>query len=162
MPVKLLVFSDSHSSCGLMKRFVEKIKPNAIAHLGDYYDDGQVIGESYFHIPLYQVAGNCDAYRAPMDARGMLFLPLGDVMTFMVHGHTHHVKSGIGRLVADGREKGAKLILYGHTHIAYCQQEEDGIWVMNPGPAGYGGSCGLVEIENGEIKSCRILTEADL
>ena len=159
--MKLLVFSDSHSTHSLMKRFVEKIKPNAIAHLGDYYDDGEVLAESCFHIPFYQVAGNCDAYRAP-NAMRMLLLGLGGVMTFMVHGHTHHVKSGIGRLVADGREKGAKLILYGHTHIAYCQQEEDGIWVMNPGPAGYGGSCGLVEIENGEVVGCRILTEADL
>lgn len=159
--MKLLVFSDSHSTHSLMKRFVEKIKPNAIAHLGDYYDDGEVLAESCFHIPVYQVAGNCDTYRAP-NAMRMLLLSLGDVMTFMVHGHTHHVKSGIGRLVADGREKGAKLILYGHTHIAYCQQEEDGIWVMNPGPAGYGGSCGLVEIENGEVVGCRILTEADL
>ncbi len=160
--MKLLVFSDSHSTHGLMKRFVEKIKPNAIAHLGDYYDDGQVLQEAYFHIPLYQVAGNCDIYRAPVGAMGMLFLPLGGVMTFMTHGHTHHVKSGIGRLLADGRQKGARLILYGHTHIAYCAQEADGIWVMNPGPAGYGGSCGLVEIENGEVVSCRILTEADL
>ena len=159
--MKLLVFSDSHSTHSLMKRFVEKIKPNAIAHLGDYYDDGEVLAESCFHIPIYQVAGNCDAYRAP-NAMRMLLLSLGGVMTFMVHGHTHYVKSGIGRLVADGREKGARLILYGHTHIAYCQQEEDGIWVMNPGPAGYGGSCGLVEIENGNIISCRILTEGDL
>lgn len=159
--MKLLVFSDSHSTHSLMKRFVEKIKPNALVHLGDYYDDGEVLGESFFHIPLYQVAGNCDAYRAP-NAMRMLLLHLGGVMTFMVHGHTHFVKSGIGRLVADGREKGAKLILYGHTHIPYCQQEEDGIWVLNPGPAGYGGSCGLVEIENGEIISCRILTEGDL
>lgn len=159
--MKLLVFSDSHSTHSLMKRFVEKIKPNAIAHLGDYYDDGEVLAESCFHIPFYQVAGNCDTYRAP-NAMRMFLLSLGGVMTFMVHGHTHHVKSGIGRLVADGREKGARLILYGHTHIAYCQQEEDGIWVMNPGPAGYGGSCGLVEIENGEVVGCRILTEADL
>ena len=73
--MKLLVFSDSHSSCGLMRRFVEKIKPNMIAHLGDYYDDGQVLSESYFHIPFYQVAGNCDAYRAPVGAMNMLFLP---------------------------------------------------------------------------------------
>lgn len=160
--MKVLVFSDSHSSCGLMKKFVEKIKPNAIIHLGDYYDDAQVLAETYFHIPVYQVTGNCDAYRAPVGAMGMLFLPLGGVMTFMTHGHTHYVKSGIGRLVADGRQKGAKLILYGHTHIAYCRQEEDGIWVMNPGPAGYGGSCGLVEIEEEKITACRILTEMDL
>lgn len=145
-----------------MRRFVDKIKPDAILHLGDYYDDGQVLQESYFHIPIYQVAGNCDRYRAPVGAMEMLFLPLGGVMTFMTHGHTHYVKSGIGRLVAEGRQRGAKLILYGHTHIAYCAREEDGIWVMNPGPAGYGGSCGLLEIAEGEIVSCRILTEADL
>ena len=81
--MKLLVFSDSHSTHSLMKRFVEKIKPDMIAHLGDYYDDGQVLEQTYFHIPVYQVAGNCDAYRAPMNAMRMLLLPLGGVMTFM-------------------------------------------------------------------------------
>ena len=160
--MKILVLSDSHSALRFMRECIEKVKPDTVIHLGDYYDDGQVLEQTYFHIPVYQVAGNCDSYRAPMNAMRMLLLPLGGVMTFMVHGHTHFVKSGIGRLVADGREKGAKLILYGHTHIAYCQQEDDGIWVMNPGPAGYGGSCGLVQIENGEIVSCRILTEMDL
>lgn len=160
--MKVLVFSDSHSSCGLMQRFIDSVKPNSILHLGDHYDDGQLLQQSYFHIPVYQVAGNCDAYRAPMDARTMLFLPLGGVMTLMTHGHTYYVKRGIGALLAEGRRKGAQLILYGHTHVAYCAKEEDGIWVMNPGPAGYGGSCGLVEIENGEVTDCRILTEWDL
>ena len=33
---------------------------------------------------------------------------------------------------------------------------------MNPGSAGYGGTAGWLELENGVIKDCRILTGADL
>lgn len=58
--MKILVLSDSHSSVRFMRRCVDKIKPNAIVHLGDYYDDAEVLAEEYPHIPLFQVPGNCD------------------------------------------------------------------------------------------------------
>ncbi len=159
--MKLLVFSDSHSALSFMRKAILAQKPDAIAHLGDYYDDGQVIAEENFHIPVYQVVGNCDTFRAPHDALSQMYLPIGGVMTLMVHGHTYRVKSGTGALTAEGRRRGAGLVLYGHTHIADCH-EEDGMYVLNPGPAGYGGSCGVVELENGEVKSCRILQEREL
>ena len=61
--MKILVLSDSHSSLRLMRLAVEAIKPNAIVHLGDYYDDGAVIREENPHIAFHQVPGNCDKYR---------------------------------------------------------------------------------------------------
>ena len=55
------------------------------------------------------------------------------------------------------------ILLHGHTHIPDCHQEEDGLWVLNPGSCGYGGgSAGLMEVENGNIISCRILRQTDL
>lgn len=53
--------------------------------------------------------------------------------------------------------------MYGHTHVADCHREEDGLWVLNPGSCGYsGGSAGIIEIQDGKIREVRLLREADL
>ena len=41
--MKILVLSDSHSALSFMRRAVDAIKPDAIIHLGDHYDDGETI-----------------------------------------------------------------------------------------------------------------------
>jgi predicted phosphodiesterase len=81
----------------------------------------------------------------------------------MTHGHKHWVKQGTEMLLAAARKKDAKAVLYGHTHMPDCRREEDGLWVLNPGSCNYyGGTVGLIQVENGEIVSCRILTQADV
>lgn len=159
----ILVFSDSHSSLNFMRRCMEKIHPNAVIHLGDYYDDGDTLMEEYPQIPFHIVPGNCDRYRCPIGAREVLCYCVGGVRLFMTHGHNHHVKSGIGALLADARRNHAQAALYGHTHQVDCHQEEDGLWVLNPGTCGYnGGSAGLLETDGEKITACRIVTQADL
>ena len=70
---------------------------------------------------------------------------------------------GIGALLRDARAAKVDAVLYGHTHIADCHKEEDGLWVLNPGSCGYfGGTAGIIETEGGRIRSCRILKESDL
>jgi predicted phosphodiesterase len=57
----------------------------------------------------------------------------------------------------------AQAALYGHTHVAEVDREENGMWVMNPGTAGYGGdSAGLIETDGKTILSCRIITGENL
>ena len=161
--MKILVLSDSHASLRFMHLCVEKINPKAIIHLGDYFDDGEALHEAFPDIPFFQVAGNCDKYRAPIHAREILCMPLYGVRFYMTHGHIHRVKQVLSFLIRDAREAQADIALFGHTHIPYCQQEEDGLWVMNPGSCGYyGGSAGIIEIENNKISSCRIIGQEDL
>lgn len=161
--MKILIFSDSHSSLRFMRRCVETVKPDAMVHLGDYYDDGEALAELYPHIPLHQVAGNCDKYRCPLSAREMLCYQVGGVMTYMSHGHRQYVKQGIGGLLAEARRNGAKVALYGHTHVPDCHREEDGLWVLNPGSAGYnGGSAGILETDGQNVTACYLITQKDL
>ena len=164
MTMKILVLSDSHSVLGLMRRFIEKVKPDAVVHLGDHYDDGDAMGQEYPHIAFHQVPGNCDRYRyLPADARTVLCYDVCGVRLFMTHGHEHHVKQTLVRLVADARSMGAAAALYGHTHIADCHREEDGLWVLNPGSCGsWGGSAGIVETDGKQILSCRLMTVEEL
>lgn len=161
--MKILVLSDSHSALSFMRRCIEAIKPDRIIHLGDYYDDACAMGEEYPDIPLIQVPGNCDRYRCPPFIQEVLAQKLDGVYFYLTHGHRHMVKQRLDMLLLDARKCKAAAALYGHTHIADCHQEEDGLWVLNPGSCGYyGGSAGLIETNLGKIVSCRIIRQENL
>ncbi len=160
--MRILVLSDSHSVLRTMRAYVAKIKPDAIIHLGDYYADGQVLAEENPHLVVHQVPGNCDLYRVPGSVAMTLCYPVGDVKLYMTHGHMQHVKLGLGRLLQDAREAHAQAVLFGHTHEPLCRQENDGLWVLNPGSCGFGGTAGLIETKDGSIVRCAVLTREDL
>lgn len=161
--MRILVLSDSHSGLSFMRLCIKKFKPQAVVHLGDFYEDGQTMQEENPHISFHLVAGNCDWNRYDLSVREMLCYDVGGVRMFMVHGHRHQVKSGLGALLADACRYNAEVVLYGHTHRSHCEQLPDGVWVMNPGScAVFGGSAGLIETENGKITVCRIITQTDL
>ena len=160
---RILVLSDSHSGNSFMRWCVNTVKPDAIIHLGDYYDDGLELHEEYPLIPFYSVPGNCDRYRAPAHAGEILIQPVFGVELYMTHGHKQGVKSSTALMVAEAHAMHAQAALYGHTHVAENYRDETGMWVMNPGSAGYGGgSAGLIETENNTIISCRIITPETL
>ncbi len=141
-----------------MRRCIDVLRPDAVIHLGDHYDDGAAMAEQFAYTVFYQVPGNCDRYRCPPSAAPILCCSVGGVVLYMTHGHIHKVKQGIGALLADARRSGAQAALYGHTHRADCHQEPDGLWVLNPGSCGSsGGTAGVLELNNGKIVSCRII-----
>lgn len=160
--MKILVFSDSHSSVRFMFRCVRAVKPDTMIHLGDYFDDGMTLRQEFPHIKLYQVPGNCDGYRCPPGVTDIDIRQISGVNLYLTHGHKHRVKSGLGALLKDARACGVDAVLYGHTHQADCRLE-DGLWILNPGACGcYGGSAGLIEISDGRIQNIRILKDEDL
>ena len=160
--MKILVFSDSHSGMSLMREAIRIIRPAQIIHLGDYYEDGETIAEENRNTIVHQVPGNCDRYRCPLSAREIMVLTIGGVRMYMTHGHRHNVKMTDIRLLADAYEAKADIVLYGHTHCADLRLEE-GMWIMNPGSCGARyGTFGLLEIDNGAIQNCSILSQSDL
>ena len=161
--MKILVLSDSHSALSFMRRCILAVKPDAVVHLGDHYDDAEAMAEENRHIVFHQVPGNCDTYRCPMGAPLVLNYPIGGVWFYMTHGHRHFVKQGLGNLLAAARLGKAQVVLYGHTHQRDCHREEDGTWVLNPGSAGsFSGGAGLITLENGQVAGCRLITLEDL
>ncbi len=161
--MKILVLSDSHSSRGFMRLCLEKTKPNAVIHLGDHYADGETLSEEYPQYAMYQVPGNCDQHRGFIRDPEVRVEKVCGIWLYMTHGHRHNVKLSRYALIADARAAKVQAVLYGHTHQADCHREADGLWVLNPGAAGsYGGSCGLLEVEDGEILSASILRYEDL
>lgn len=160
---KILVLSDSHASLRLMRLAIQSVRPDAVVHLGDYYDDAQAIAEENSHIPFHLVPGNCDRYRCPEWDVPLKCYDVCGVRLFMTHGHNHGVKLSRHRLLLEARKMMAQAALYGHTHEADCHREEDGLWVLNPGTCGSsGGSVGVIETERGQICRCCILRQEDL
>ena len=130
--MRILVLSDSHSGLHFMRRAIQAVKPNAVVHLGDYYDDGEAMAEEFSHIPFHLVGGNCDRFRSYGILREMLCYDICGVRLYMVHGHNHNVKSSIYSLLLDARRENALAALYGHTHVSNIVYE-DGIYLVNPG-----------------------------
>ncbi len=156
--MKVLILSDSHAGLSFMRSAVKTLRPDALIHLGDYYEDGQTIAFENSHIPMYQVPGNCDKYRV-FDKPEALCLTVFGVKLYMTHGHNHGVKMTRHRLIKEATQAGAQAALYGHTHQADCHREPDGMWVVNPGSCGsYSGSVAVMEIAEGSIQDCKIVT----
>ena len=161
--MKILVLSDSHSSLYFMRSAIDAVKPDAVVHLGDHYDDGTAMAEDYPHIRFHILPGNCDHYRLSGLQPEVLCYDVCGVRLYMTHGHNHHVKQTLFRLLGDARAWEAAAALYGHTHVPDCHREEDGLWVLNPGTCGSpGGSVGLIETDGKTILGCRILRQTDL
>ena len=161
--MKILVLSDSHSGLSFMRRCIRSVKPDAMIHLGDYFDDGETMAEENPNIRSHQVPGNCDRYRMVRYEPEIRCYPVCGIKMYMTHGHLHNVKMNLHHLLLEARKLDAQMVLYGHTHIPDCHRDEDGLWVMNPGACGSsGGSVGLIEIQDGVITECKILHLSDL
>ena len=148
---KILVLSDSHRDMADMRRVLRKEKPDMVMHLGDYYADAQQLTEEFPAVPLEAVAGNCDRGLIPTEK----LLETEGKKILICHGHEYGVKSDLLRLKYAALEKGADIVLFGHTHEPFY--DFDGrLHMMNPGSIGaarypYKEGYGLIYIENGGV-----------
>ena len=150
--MRIAVFSDTHGHTEGMLRAITAERPDAVIHLGDCERDARAVSASDPDLPLYQVSGNCDFHADHPDTA---FWTIDDVCVLATHGHRYGVKMSLDPMLNAAYFGGAKLVLFGHTHIPY-NKEELGIRIMNPGTAGLGIRCtyGLIELINGMVLSC--------
>jgi hypothetical protein len=123
--------------------------------LGDGIRDFNNIFQS-LALPHVAVKGNCDIGCGKEATTSTL--QMGGCSLFMTHGHLYGVKYTLSDLLLAGREAGADLILFGHTHQPLCRYfpaegEKKAIYLLNPGsislpPFGLSCSYGVVEIKN--------------
>ena len=148
--MNILILSDSHGHMEPVVKAIERAKPDAVIHLGDYYGDGLRIGRLYPHLPLYQVPGNCDMV-AGVPREMIVTLAGHDI--FLCHGDRYGVKnsmSGLRELL--GRVR-VELLLFGHTHIPFIENRGD-VMLVNPGSIGRprqagAYSCAVAVLEEG-------------
>ncbi len=128
--MRILVTSDAHGSVRDLENLIEKYSDiKHIFYLGDGVEAVAEIQQFFSDRKFYLVSGNCDF---SSQFRGIGEAVINGVRIIYTHGHRYGVKYGTEKLFELARFAGAKLVLYGHTHI---QREEynDGIYVINPG-----------------------------
>ncbi len=161
--MEFLVFSDSH---GRTKNILEALarqirRPDGIIFLGDGLRDMMYcdIGD----IPVFSVCGNCDTsgFFGNLSSDDTRVIEAYGKRIMLTHGHLYGVKGGLSRLVYAASEKGADVVLFGHTHTPFEMRldTEDSdiltkpLYIMNPGSiGGYDGDFGVLTVTNkGEI-----------
>lgn len=142
--MRILVLSDSH---GKTRNFIKAVKQHRDAEkiffLGDGLRDYEEACRQFPDRIFYAVRGNCDfCSRLPdVDTAPTRY---GNI--FYTHGDRFFVKGGYQHLLSAGRQTGARLLLFGHTHCPLARYE-DGIYLFNPGSLAQGsyGLCDLLE-----------------
>ena len=149
--MKILVFSDSHGNVEHMAEAVERDRPDRIFHLGDVEPDARALRRRFPDIPMDCVPGNCDGRRPDLEEEKLVEAEGRRIL--LMHGHTRNVKLGMGQAVWAAREAEADVLLFGHTHEAFCTYEQ-GLWIMNPGTvrgSWAGATYGVITIQGGDL-----------
>lgn len=146
--MKIVVFSDSHRDISNMAEIIRQEQPDLVLHLGDLCEDIEEIQGMFPLLALQNVCGNCDGFTDTPEQR-VLQVPGARIL--MMHGHRYGVKQTYRPAIAAARELHADILLFGHTHLPYCENL-DGLWVLNPGSCqGHRGTYGRIFLENGKI-----------
>lgn len=146
------VISDTHRMNRYINLAKEIIKDaDVLIHLGDNIEDVESL-ESGFKGEVYAVRGNCDySNKYPKE----MIIELMGKKIFFTHGDLYGVKNGLNNIYFKGRELEADIVLFGHTHEAIIEKENNLI-LMNPGsislPRLKGRYVGFIDIkENGDV-----------
>lgn len=148
----IAVVSDTHR-VGKYVNAVKKMIEHAdiLIHLGDNIEDAEEL-EKEFKGEVYIVAGNCDfSKKHPKDK----IIDIEGNKIFMTHGDLYGVKMGLNNIYYKGREIGADIVLFGHTHQAVLERTNELI-LMNPGSASLPRlskrSIGFIRIDDGNTE----------
>ena len=129
---RLVVVSDSHGNPAALRRAIASVPDaNAVFFLGDGIRDLLQVREEFPGLRFYPVAGNCDFQRS-YPTEGLV--PFEGRLIFYTHGHLYGVALGPEQLQLTGENRGADIVLFGHTHRPLIVPgERDWPAALNPG-----------------------------
>ena len=149
--MRILVFSDSHKDIKGCAEVVQRIiGVDMILHAGDHSSDAAELQKMFPDIPVKYVCGNCDFTKAPLD----LIVEADGKRIFLTHGHGYGVKSeeNCTSLRNHAREALCDCVVFGHTHLGFNDGSSRPV-LLNPGSIKYSRTFGVIEIENGVLKT---------
>lgn len=130
--MNIMIISDDHGIAGFAKAYKDALKTygtiDALIHAGDTERGDNEYYSDICDCPVYIVRGNNDYNDLPNE----IFVQLGGKKIFVTHGHMYGVYMGVQKLYYAGLEKGADIVVYGHTHFANHQKGKD-VEIINPG-----------------------------
>ena len=131
--MKVLIVSDTHGRHGNYRKALEESGGfDVLIHLGDV-EGGEDYIMASVNCEKHVIKGNNDFYSK---------LPKEDVFylngkkIFITHGHDYHVAFETERIERAGRERGADVVMFGHTHRPYLDVGDD-VVLLNPGSLSY-------------------------
>ena len=128
--MKVLIVSDTHGREQNLAEALEQTGPiDQLIHLGDVEGGAEHIRELAGDAPAAIIAGNNDFF---CDLPNERICTIGGHRIFMTHGHGYFVHSGTLYLKREARKKGADIVMFGHTHKPYMEEDNE-LLVLNPG-----------------------------
>ena len=128
--MKVLIVSDTHGREQNLAEALEQTGPiDQLIHLGDVEGGAEHIRKLAGDAPAAIIAGNNDFF---CDLPNERIFTLGGHRIFMTHGHGYFVHSGTLYLKREARKKGADIVMFGHTHKPYMEEDNE-LLVLNPG-----------------------------
>ena len=128
--MKVLIVSNTHGREQNLAEALEQTGPiDQLIHLGDVEGGAEHIRELAGDAPAAIIAGNNDFF---CDLPNERIFTLGGHRIFMTHGHGYFVHSGTLYLKREARKKGADIVMFGHTHKPYMEEDNE-LLVLNPG-----------------------------
>ena len=135
--MRVLIVSDTHRRDENLKEVIRRTSPfDRLIHLGDS-EGSEVrfrdwVGNDRCAICVVQ--GNNDFFS---DTDREKLISIGRYRAFLTHGHLYGASFGTERLKEEARERGADIVMFGHSHRPCLEYCKDGLIVLNPGSLSY-------------------------
>lgn len=144
--MKIIAVSDTHGSPELLLAAVLRAgHTDVLLHAGDGIRDCAALDGQYAG-SVYIVRGNCDFVPCEFNER---MIPLEGAVLYLTHGHLFDAKATLNRLWRKGREVGADVVCFGHTHVPLLDKQGK-LTLLNPGSLRHAKTYGLIEIKGGK------------
>lgn len=142
--MRILVISDSHGDYRAVRdAALSQMRAEVIIHCGDGESEAESLRRDFPDKAVYCVKGNCD-WGSRLPVQGELCIEGKKII--YTHGHAYSVKSGYAMIKQEARQRGADILLFGHTHTP-LNEYEDGLYIMNPGSIrSWNASYGIIDI----------------
>ncbi|MDP2857910.1 MAG: metallophosphoesterase [Bacillota bacterium] len=125
----LVLISDTHGKVNAAVQAVRQAgSPDMILHAGDFFHDATRLQREVV-VPVIGVRGNCDSFSPGPDEQ---VLEAAGTRVLMTHGHLYNVKNRLTDLCKRASELGARVVVFGHTHVSAIEVV-DGCLLVNPG-----------------------------
>ena len=129
--MKALIVSDTHGFDKNLFDVLDMVGPiDMLIHAGDVSGSERSI-RAGVHCALKMVTGNND-YGSPLSSEEEFEFDGYHIL--LTHGHRDGAYYGSDRLIYKAAERGANVVIYGHTHLPSIEYDPAlHIWAVNPG-----------------------------
>ncbi|HPF44139.1 MAG TPA: YfcE family phosphodiesterase [Syntrophomonadaceae bacterium] len=144
-----MVIGDTHGRISPVLNQIKQLQFDYMLFTGDFIADADKIVKR-MGIKCAGVRGNCD----PKTGCEEQIVEMDGKRFYLIHGHQYAVKKGYDLLWQRGIDIGADIVVFGHTHKAYCERIK-GLWMINPGspsyPRAFSSTYAVITIQGAEI-----------